>query len=203
MEKEHQFRDHAGKVAFTDMFMSFSTVTESPAAIKAMVDRAAERGWATVRLNGAPELIRQGWIAAIAEGLKAVGHVPTAGDREAASKERTRFQVNQDAYAPRRAADAIQQVQPAHVERVGGDRSAAEIGGQRQLATAIEKALVDGKVSPELRGQVRAIMTAERARRVARGERFRVPVCEARASRARAETGQAAPQRHGVRERSR
>lgn len=201
--KEYHFRDQAGKVAFTDKLMSISTASESPAAIKAMVDRAAERGWETVRLNGSPEFVRQGWIAATAQGLKAVGHTPTPGDREAATKERTRLQVSQDASAPQRQGDAIQRVQSAHVERVGSDRSASEIGGQRQLAAAIEKALVDGKVSPELRGQVRAMMTAEGARRVARGERFKVPVYDARAPRARAKTVQAAPQRHGDRERSR
>ena len=203
VEKEYHFRDQAGKVAFTDKFMSISTGSESPAAIKAMVDRAAERGWETVRLNGSPEFVRQGWIAATAQGLKAFGHAPTAGDREAAAKERTRLQASQDAPAPQRPGEAMQRVQLAHVERVSGDRNAAEIVGNRQLAAAIEKALVEGKVSPELRGQVRAMMAAEGARRVARGERFKVPVYDARAPRARAKTVQAGPQRHGDRERSR
>ena len=203
VEKEYHFRDQAGKVAFTDKFMSISTASESPAAIKAMVDRAAERGWETVRLNGSSEFVRQGWIAATAQGLKAIGHTATTGDREAAAKERARLQVNQDAPAPQRPGQAIQRVQSVHVERMSGDRNAAERGGQRQLAAAIEKALVEGKVSPELRGQVRAMMAAEGARRVARGERFKVPVYDARAPRARAKTVQAGPQRHGDRERSR
>ncbi len=203
VEKEYHFRDQAGKVAFTDKFMSISTGSKSPAAIKAMVDRAAERGWETVRLNGSPEFARQGWIAATAQGLKAVGHTPTAGDREAAARERTRLQVNQDVLAPQRPGEAILRVQSAHVERVSGDRSAAEVSGQHQLAAAIEKALVEGKVSPELRGQVRAMMTAEGARRVARGERFKVPVYDSRAPRTRAKTIQAGPRRHGDRERSR
>ena len=203
VEKEYHFRDQAGKVAFTDKFMSISTGSESPAAIKAMVDRAAERGWQTVRLNGSSEFIRQGWIAATAQGLRAVGHTPTIGDREAAAKERTRTQGTQDAPAVQRPTEAIARVQAAHAERTGRDRSAAEIGGQRQLAAAIEKALAEGKVSPELRGQVRAMMAAEGAKRVARGERFKVPVYDARAPRARAETVQGGPQRQGDRERSR
>ena len=203
VEKEYHFRDQAGKVAFTDKLLSISTASESPAAIKAMVDRAAERGWETVSLKGSPEFVRQGWIAANAQGLKAVGHTPTTGDREAVIKERARLQVGQDASAPQKPGEAMQRVQSAHLERVGSDRNVAEIGGQRQLAAAIEKALVDGKVSPELRGQVRAMMTAEGARRVARGERFKVPVYDAQAPRARAKTVQAAPQRHGDRERSR
>ncbi|GCL65497.1 LPD7 domain-containing protein [Pseudaquabacterium pictum] len=203
LEKEYHFRDQAGKVAFTDKFMSISTGSESPAAIKAMVDRAAERGWETVRLVGSPEFVREGWIAATAQGLKAVGHTATLSDREAASKEQTRLQVGRDGPAPQRPGEAVGRVQSEHIERLSGDRKATELGGHRQLATAIEKALVDGKVSPELRGQVRAMMAAEGAKRVARGERFKVPVYDARAPRARAKTVQAGPQRHGDRERSR
>ena len=175
VEKEYHFRDQAGKVAFTDKFMSISTSSESPAAIKAMVDRAAERGWETVRLNGSQEFVRQGWIAATAQGLKAVGHTVTAGDREAAAKERARLQVGHDGPAPQRPGEAVGRVQSADAERAIGNRKAAELGGQRQLAAAIEKALVDGKVPPELRGQVRTMMAAEGAKRVARGERFKVP----------------------------
>ena len=204
VEKEYHFRDQAGKVAFTDKFMSISTGSESPAAIKAMVDRAAERGWETVRLNGSPEFLRQGWIAATAQGLKAIGHTATVGDREAASKERVRLQVNQDGLAPQRPGEeAVARVQSDHGERTGRDRRATELGGQRQLAAAIEKALAVGKVSPELRGQVRAMMAAEGAKRVARGEHIKVPVFDARAPRTRAKMVQAAPQRHGDRERSR
>jgi hypothetical protein len=203
VEKEYHFRDQAGKVAFTDKFMSISTGGESPAAIKAMVDRAAERGWGTVRLIGSPEFVRQGWIAATAQGLKAVGHTATPGDREAAAKERARLQVGHDGPAPQRPGETVGRVQSEHVERVSGNSKAAELGGQRQLAAAIEKALVDGRVSPELRGQVRAMMAAEGAKRVARGERFKVPVYDARAPRARAKTVHAGPQRHGDRERSR
>ncbi len=203
IEKEYHFRDQAGKVAFTDKLLSISTGSESPAAIKAMVDRAAERGWETVRLIGSPEFVRQGWIAATAQGLKAVGHTVTPGDREAAAKERVRLQVGHDGPAPQRPGEAVGRVQSDYAERASGDRKAAELGGQRQLAAAIEKALVDGKVSPELRGQVRAMMAAEGAKRVARGERFKVPVYDARAPRARAKTVQAGPQRHGDRERSR
>ena len=203
VEKEYHFRDQAGKVAFTDKLMSITTGSESPAAIKAMVDRAAERGWETVRLVGSPEFVRQGWIAATAQGLKAVGHTVTPGDREAAAKERVRLQVGHDGPALQRPGEAVGRVQSDYAERVSGDRKAAELGGQRQLAAAIEKALVDGKVSPELRGQVRAMMAAEGAKRVARGERFKVPVYDARAPRARAKTVQAGPQRHSDRERSR
>ena len=195
VEKEYHFRDQAGRVAFTDKFMSVSTGSESPAAIKAMVDRAAERGWKAVRLNGSPEFLRQGWIAATAQGLKPVGHTPTTGDREAAAKERLRLQVNQNAPTSQRPDEAI--------VRVIGDRSAAALNGQRQLSAAIEKALADGKVSPELRGQVRAMMIAEGAMRVARGVRFKVPVYDSRAPRARSKSVPTIAQRSSERERSR
>ena len=203
IEKEYHFRDQTGKIAFTDKFMSISTGSESPAAIKAMVDRAAERGWETVRLNGSPEFVRQGWIAATAQGLKAVGHTVTVGDRESAAKEQARLQLDHDGSAPQRPGEAVGRVQSDYAERVSGDSKVAELGGQRQLAAAIEKALVDGKVSPELRGQVRAMMKVEGAKRIARGERFKAPVYDARAPRSRPKTVQAGPQRHGDRERSR
>jgi len=203
IEKEYHFRDQAGKVAFTDKLLSISTGSENLAAIKAMVDRAAERGWETVRLVGSPEFVRQGWIAATAQGLKAVGHTATVGDREAAAKERARLQVGQSEPTPQRPGEAVGRVQSEHVERVSGNRKATELGGQRQLTAAIEKALVDGKVSPELRGQVRAMMKAEGAEKIARGERFKVPVYDARAPRSRPKTVQPGPQRHSDRERSR
>jgi hypothetical protein len=47
-------------------------------------------------LNPVGKAVRRGGLAATAQGLKAVGHTPTADDREAAIKERTRLQVSQD-----------------------------------------------------------------------------------------------------------
>lgn len=142
-------------------------------------------------------------VATTAQGLKAVGHTATVGDREAASKERTRLQVGRDGPALQRPGEAVGSVQSDYAERVSGDRKAAELGGQRQLAAAIEKALVDGNVSPELRGQVRAMMKVEGAKRIARGERSKVQVHDARAPRSRPKTVQAGPHRDGDRERSR
>ena len=204
--KEYHFRDQAGKVAFTEKMFSLNTTSESPAAIKAMVERAAERGWETVSLKGSPEFVRQGWIAANAQGLKAVGHTPTPGDQEAVAKEKARLEVGRVAEGTQRQAEAITRVQAERVERnepSKGGRSASGLSGQRQLAAAIEKALLDGKVSPEIRGQVRDMMAAEGARRMARGDRIKVPVYDARAPRARAKTISAGPQRVGDRERSR
>ncbi len=204
--KEYYFRDQAGKVAFTEQMFRLNTTSESPAAIKAMVERAAERGWETVRLKGSPEFVRQGWIAANAQGLKAVGHTPTRADREAVVKERVRLEVGRVADGAQRQTEAIGRVQAERVERsetgkVG--RSESGPSNQRQLAAAIEKALLDGKVSPEIRGQVRDMLAAEGGRRMARGDRFKVPVYDALAPRGRAKTISAGPQRLGDRERSR
>ena len=204
--KEYHFRDQAGKVAFTEKMFSLKTNSESPAAIKAMVERAAERGWEAVNLKGSPEFVRQGWIAVNAHGLKAVGHTPTPGDHEAVSKERARLEVGRAAKGSQLQGETITRVQAERVEqdetgKVG--RSASGMSSRRHLAAAIEKALLDGKVSPEIRGQVRDMMAAEGARRMARGARFKMPVYDARAPRARAKTISTAPQRLGDRERSR
>lgn len=203
LEKQYHFRDQAGKVAFTEKMFSFHTSTDSPAAIKAMVDRAAERGWQTVSLKGSPEFVRQGWIAANAHGLKAVGHTPTQADRDAATKERARLEAGRNAAGSRQQQEVTAGAQLERVERADRARAAPGPIEQRQLAAAIEKALVDGKVAPEIREQVRDMMAAEGARRMARGERYRVPVYDARAPRARAKTITADPQRLGDRERSR
>lgn len=201
--REFRFRDQAGKVAFTDRLMSINIATDSPAAVKAMVDRAAERGWQTVQLKGSPEFVRQGWIAANAQGLTAVGHTPTDADRDAAAKERTRLQANQDALSPSAPGPAAQRIQPAHRENLGDGRSAEEFRGNRPLLAAIEKALVNAKVPPEIRGQMRSMMAAEGARRVSGGERFNVPVYDPAAARARSAPVQAVAPRSADRERSR
>ena len=200
---EYRFRDQAGKVAFTEKMFGLHTTTDSAAAIKAMVDRAAERGWATVSLKGSSEFVRQGWIAANAHGLKAVGHTPTQADRDTADKDRARLRAGRNGEGSRQQHEVAAGAQLERGERA--DRACAAAGPieQRQLAAAIERALVDAKVSPEIRGQVRDMMAAEGARRIARGERFKVPVYDARAPRARTRSTDPGPQRLGDRERSR
>lgn len=202
-DREYRFRDQAGKVAFTDKLRSISTATESPAAIKAMVDRAAERGWETVRLNGSPEFVRLGWIAGTAQGLRTVGHSPTASDKANAARERTRLQLVQEPPAERMPSQTSQHIRSDQLERTNAGSSATGFAGQRQLATAIEKALAEGKVSPALRSDVRALLAAEGAKRAARGDRFRLPVFDARAPRATAKTVQTGSERNSDRERSR
>jgi hypothetical protein len=204
IEKEYHFRDQAGKVAFTDKLLSISTGSESPAAIKAMVDRAAERGWETVRLDRFTGVCPARMDCShCARSQISRSHTDRWGPGSGGQGKRRDFRsarlLRSNRGQPKPSFESSR-LMPSGWD---GDRSAAEIGGQRQLAAAIEKALAEGKVSPELRGQVRAMMKAEGAKRAARGERFKLPVYDARAPRTRAKIVQTGPQRHGDRERSR
>jgi hypothetical protein len=89
--REYQFRDQPGQTAFVERWLSMQSAHEAPVVIKGMLDRADERGWTHVRVNGSVEFQRQAWIAATARGIKAVGYEPTDGDRVAASEERARL----------------------------------------------------------------------------------------------------------------
>ena len=89
--RDYHFRDQPGKVAFQERWRSMTSTVDTPAVVKAMVDRAQERGWETLRVKGSEEFMRQAWIAANARGIKAVGYDPTAGDRAAAAEERARL----------------------------------------------------------------------------------------------------------------
>jgi hypothetical protein len=91
--REYYTRDTAGQFAFTERWMSMGTASNSPAIVKGMMERADELGWTTVRLNGSAEFKRQGWIAAEARGIKAIGYEPTQGDRQAAAEERTKLEA--------------------------------------------------------------------------------------------------------------
>ena len=89
--RDYHFRDVAGKVAFKERWLSMQTSVDAPAVVKAMLDRAQERGWEAIRIKGSEEFQRQAWIAATARGMKAVGYEPTQGDRAAVNEERARL----------------------------------------------------------------------------------------------------------------
>ena len=91
LRRDFEFRDQPGKVAFTERWLSMKSTTHSAAVVKAMVDRAEERGWTAVRVKGSAEFERQVWIAATARGIKALGYEPTEGDRLAMAQERERL----------------------------------------------------------------------------------------------------------------
>lgn len=91
LRRDYEFRDQPGKIAFTERWLSMKSTAHSAAVVKAMVDRAEERGWNAVRVKGSAEFARQVWIAATARGIKALGYEPTEGDRLAMAQERERL----------------------------------------------------------------------------------------------------------------
>lgn len=208
VSKDYEFRDQPGKIAFTESLYKLSSQTDSPAAAKAMVDRALERGWETVQVSGSSEFTRQAWVAATAHGLKAIGHTPTPGDRQAAKKERARLELSRSL---RDAPRSQQKADPGKVQ--GGTVEHADPAGERvrrssaireqQLVAAFDKALRDGKVPANLRDQLRERMAAEGARRSGQGERFNVQVYDLKAPRAKPKTLKVGPQRVADREWSR
>lgn len=88
----YEFRNEPGKVAFTERWLSMQSSIDSPAVVKAMVDRAEERGWGAVRIDGSEEFKRQAWIAANARRITSVGYEPTRSDRAAAREEQARLE---------------------------------------------------------------------------------------------------------------
>jgi len=91
LQRDYEFRDQPGRVAFTERWLSMSSTANSAAVVKAMVDRAEERGWDAVRVKGSAEFARQVWIAATARGIKALGYEPTDADRLTMAQERERL----------------------------------------------------------------------------------------------------------------
>lgn len=104
----YEFRDQPGKTAFSERFGKLHTTHNTPTAAIAMIDRAAERGWDAVRVQGDAEFKRQVWIAAEARGIKAVGYEPTKGDISAAAAERQRLE---------RQTAGSRSARPSHLER--------------------------------------------------------------------------------------
>ena len=50
--RDYHFRDQPGKVAFKERWLSMQTSVDAPAVVKAMLDRAQERGWEAIRVKG-------------------------------------------------------------------------------------------------------------------------------------------------------
>ena len=99
------------------------STAHSAAVVKAMVDRAEERGWDAVRVKGSAEFERQVWIAATARGIKALGYVPTEGDRFAMAQERERLNAERGR---------------AHAQDSGTTPSRADLSGRQSREAAGE-----------------------------------------------------------------
>ena len=78
----YEFKEQPGRLAFSEGIATLKTNGHAPVIALAMVDRAAERGWATVRVSGSAEFGRAIWLAALAQGIKTVGYEPTQADKD-------------------------------------------------------------------------------------------------------------------------
>lgn len=210
--KNYELREQPGKVAFSERFLTLRTATNDASAITAMVERASEKGWGTVTLNGTHDFQRQAWIAATAHGLTAVGYTPTPGDREAAAREAQAIAVTRQGGAmvraePQRDGGTIErhrlvQADPAKSAEVKTPQPAAAPASaptpvvatkpsdpshaltDRQLSTLIEKAIRDAGVPPGMQDKVRTTIQAEATKRTERGETFtKVHIFDAAAKR--------------------
>lgn len=186
--REYQFRDQPGQTAFVERWLSMQSAHEAPAVVKAMLDRADERGWTHVRVNGSIEFQRQAWIAATARGIKAVGYEPTEGDRAAALAERARLdkergQAQTGGTITREAtreqtepawANPLRSPSDASQARAGGgdgppvDARAAEAQAGDKTPAAEHRA--PEATAPQRHGVERPIAKPLRALLVARGE---------------------------------
>jgi hypothetical protein len=181
--REYRFRDQGERVAFSEKMFSIEAPSVNQPAIKAMMDRAAERGWDKVHLHGSLEFQRQAWIAAEARSIKAMGYEPTEADRLAAAEERGRLTTatpaRSDTAAQARDSSPERQATPPELA-TPADPTTRKL---RQLTTLIDSALQKQQVSPEIRQEVRQLMISEAARRVLRGDRFSIKVFDPAAAR--------------------
>lgn len=147
---EYQFRDRPG-VAFTEHVLSMRTQGESQVVAAAMLDRAQERGWETVKLAGSEEFKRQAWIAAEARGIKSVGYQPTEFDRAEALKQRDRLATVRGEAAP--SQNEIHNVTPAAKadsdRQIKAQQRQAELGAvERPSQSALRSYLVSTNQAP-------------------------------------------------------
>lgn len=195
--RDYEFRDQPGKVAFSERALSMTSTVDTPAVVKAMFDRAQERGWTEVRVKGSEEFQRQAWIAATARGIKAVGYEPTNGDRVAAVQEHTRLGKARGEPSVQSDRTVGREHQPAQDKSVSNqdirvDRTSAVPATERppQAATrsehpnsrdaaifqALESAFQIKNVPQELRADVRAQVRKELDVRLAIGQPAKVAI---------------------------
>ena len=131
LTREYEFRDQPGKLAFAERFDTLRTNSNAPAAAMAMMDRAGERGWDTVRVEGSEEFKRLAWVAAAARNIKAVGYEPTRGDIDTSLRERGRLHKE----AATRIRDLSSDLHPSTAPR----DFARELADQVSKAAAVNR----------------------------------------------------------------
>lgn len=176
------FRETPDRLAFQERWVSLRTATNSLAAVEAMLDRAEQRGWARLYVEGSAEFKREVWIRATARGIAVVGYTATRGDREAVRREKQR--ADPMTTAPSR--------EPARRQaRTTSSRSEGNDGPiDRMTEAMLSKALMESQVPEKLHATVRESVTAELVRRAERGAAPLQParIYDARAQRARTVT---------------
>lgn len=167
-QRHFEFRNRPGQAAFSERWLTIQTTSDSQAVVRAMVERAQERGWTAFRLKGTPEFQRQAWIAAEARGIKAVGYEPTSGDRQAAREEYARLHPARAQTAERKAVEPG----PAAVEPAKGGsmtRTTKRPPARRDaVMAALEQAMHASRVPNAQRDRVREAVTRELSQRAAR-----------------------------------
>lgn len=80
-KKEYRWKQ-SGKVAFTDHGDKITYNSITPAAVKAGLQVAKEKGWEHVKATGSEEFRRESWMQAELMGMKLSGYKPKAEDFE-------------------------------------------------------------------------------------------------------------------------
>ena len=180
-------RDRPDRLGFTEAWLTLKTAEHSAAVIMGMVDRARERGWTKLHLDGSPEFKREAWILATARGFETSGYTAILGDREAAKVEQRR--LSQPSEDRSRSAPAEEWI--AH--RYSNLARQATSSGERttgpakdlHLNAAVTKAMKDARVPAGLQARLREMITAEAQRRQATAPQWRAQVYDSAAPRSR------------------
>ena len=178
-------RDRPDRLGFTETWLTLKTAEHSAAVIMGMVDRARERGWKKLHLDGSAEFNREAWILATARGLQTSGYTATLGDREAVKSEQQRLsQASRDRETHTRAhqqtprpEDSLAQATQSSSDRSPGRRR------QAPLDAAITKAMHESRVPPALQARLREMIATEALRRQATAPQWRAQVYDPTASR--------------------
>jgi Large polyvalent protein-associated domain 7 len=180
-------RDRPDRLGFSETWLTLKTAEHSASVILGMVDRARERGWTKLHLDGSPEFKREAWILATARGLETSGYTATLGDREAVKAEQRRLSQsspNRSQSAPvqdravQRDSDRVQPGVPQKERTAGPARDA-------QLNAAITKAMLDARVPAGLQARLREMITTDAQQRQTRSPPWRAQIYDMAAPKSR------------------
>jgi Large polyvalent protein-associated domain 7 len=162
---QYRFIGDTSQVAFSEHALSVRTETNSPTAVRSMVDVAELRDWAPLSVRGHVDFKRMVWLEASVRGLQVRGYEPTRSDENVLLREREE----------RRVAD-IGPGRGASNESRTRDKPTRGVVGRKAVLAAIEAVLVARHVPDKQRDAVMAAATEKLAQRVRNGASFRVKV---------------------------